>query len=177
MTGEADALPDVDPLLQAVEPLPAVLVNDRTDIVGWNRVYQAVNPGLIAAAPDRRNTVWDLFVGGRGGTILDGDERAGEVVAAFRYRYAQHLDASAWRGFVDRLREASPLFARLWATRDVARPRLCDKRHTVPGVGELTLRPTGMELTDRPGIRLVVYTPADGPSGERLDRLLQHTPS
>ncbi|SDS46892.1 helix-turn-helix transcriptional regulator [Microlunatus soli] len=171
---DIDTLADVDTLLQAVEPLPAVLVNDRTDIVRWNETYRTVNPGLIAADPHRRNTVWDLFVGdrGRGGAIIDGDERASQVVAAFRYRYGHHIDDPAWRGLIDRLCRASPPFARLWATKDVARPGLCNKVHSVPGVGTVTLRPTGMELTDRPGLRLVVYTPADDQSRERLDRLL-----
>ena len=167
----------VDALLGAMGPLPAALVNDRTELLRWNRAYRVVNPELVAAVPDRRSTIWELFAGARRhGHLLGLDERAPAVVAGFRYRYSQHLDDSRWQDLVARLLEASPVFARLWATRDVAPPRLCDKRYAFAGLGEIALRATGMELSDHPGLRVIVYAPGDENSRHRLDRLLEPTP-
>lgn len=165
--------PDVDDLLRAVDPLPAALVNDRTDLLKWNRAYQAMNPELVAAAPSSRNTIWEMFaVVRRDGRILDCDKRAPAAVAGFRYRYSQHLDDPDWQELIARLRATSPLFAQLWATRDVAAPRLCDKRYAFAGHGEIGLRTTGMDLSDYPGVRLVVHTPVDETSRRRLNQLV-----
>lgn len=94
-------------------------------------------------------------------------------MAGFRYRYSQNAGDARWQDFVARLCTASPLFSRLWATHDVAPPHLCDKRYDIPGIGEVSLRATSMELTDHPGVRLVVQTPTDESSRENVDRLLR----
>jgi hypothetical protein len=47
------------------------------------------------------------------------------------------------------------------------------KRYDVAGIGEVGLRPTGMEPTDHPALRLVVQTPTDSRSRENIDRLLR----
>jgi hypothetical protein len=155
----------VDAVLNALDPLPAMLVNDRTDILAWNNTYGALRPDLVSAPRGERNTIWSLFT-------TPATEPAPEAVAVFRYRYSQHLNDPRWQNFVTRLCVASPLFARLWATQDVAPPRLCDKRYDIPGVGEVTLRATGMDLSEHPGLRIVVHTPADDYSRQHLDQLI-----
>lgn len=165
---------DLDTILRALDPLPAMVVNARTDVLRWNRAYAALHPGLVSAPSGERNTIWNLFAVSPAHThIANRDEQAPEAVATFRYRYSRHLDEPHWQGFVARLCSASPLFAGLWATHDVAAPRLCDKRYDIPAVGEIALRSTGMDLTDHPGLRLVVHTPADERSRQHLDRILR----
>jgi transcriptional regulator with XRE-family HTH domain len=167
-----DVPDDLDAILSALDPLPAMVVNARTDILRWNQAYAVLHPGLISAPADERNTVWNLFtVSPARNHIINRDEQAPEVVAALRYRYSQNRNEPQWQGFVARLCTTSPLFARLWATHDVATPRLCDKRYDIPAVGEVTLRSTGMDLTNRPGLRLVVHTPADEHSRQHIDQI------
>ncbi|GAA2582469.1 helix-turn-helix transcriptional regulator [Winogradskya consettensis] len=169
----APGIPDeLHAILRALDPLPAVLVNARTDVLAWNRSYGAVHHHMVSASAAERNTLWYLFTAPpEHSRILNRDEQAPEVVAGFRYRYSQHPDDPQWRDLVARLHDASPLFARLWDTEDVAPPSLCDKHYDFPEIGELRLRSTGMDLIGRPGIRLVVHTPADDCSRDRLDRL------
>src|SRR4051794_37672817 len=52
---------DVEPILQALDPLPAMVANPRGDILGWNRTYAVLHPGLVNAAPEERNNLWYLF--------------------------------------------------------------------------------------------------------------------
>jgi hypothetical protein len=65
------------------------------------------------------------------------------------------------------------LFARLWDTQDVASPRLCDKRYNFTDIGEVSLRSTGMELTDHSGIRLIILTAVDEDSRDRVDEIVR----
>jgi hypothetical protein len=151
-----------------------MLVDGRTDVLRWNRAYAALNPALVSAPPGRRNTLWQLFAAPEEQPrIVNREEQAPEAVAGFRYRYSQNAGDPRWQDFVARLCTASPLFSRLWATHDVAPPHLCDKRYDITGIGEVSLRATSMELTDHPGVRLVVQTPTDGRSRENVDRLLR----
>ncbi|MFH9131988.1 helix-turn-helix transcriptional regulator [Streptomyces griseoaurantiacus] len=168
-------LPDhLDSVLGALDPLPAMLVDGRTDVLRWNRAYAALHPALVSAPPGRRNTLWQLFAAPEEQPrIVNREEQAPEAVAGFRYRYSQNAGDARWQDFVARLCAASPLFSRLWATHDVAPPHLCDKRYDIPGIGEVSLRATSMELTDHPGVRLVVQTPTDESSRENVDRLLR----
>lgn len=172
-----DVPEELHAILRALDPLPAVLVNDRTDVLGWNRSYGAVHHHLVSAPAAERNTIWYLFTAPpEHSRILNRDEQAPEVVAGFRYRHSQHLDDPHWRDFVARLHDASPLFARLWDTEDVAPPHLCDKHYDFPGIGAFRLRSTGLDLNDHPGIRMVVHTPADESSRDRIDHLLRRVP-
>ncbi|MEU6541439.1 helix-turn-helix transcriptional regulator [Streptomyces sp. NPDC047000] len=164
---------DLDTVLETLDPLPAMLVDARTDVLRWNRAYAALHPALVSAPPGERNTVWHLFAAPEGRHhIVNRDKQAPEAAAGLRYRYSQNPGDPRWQDLITRLCAASSLFSRLWATHDVAPPRLCNKRYDVPGIGEVSLRATGMELTDCPGVRLVVHTPDDERSRRNIDRLL-----
>nr|WP_307873892.1 MULTISPECIES: helix-turn-helix transcriptional regulator [unclassified Frankia] len=170
---ERDTAPsDLRAILESLEPLPAALVNHRSDVLGWNQTYAAMFPDLVYGPPALRNSFWFMFVTQRGReTLVNLDEQAHRAVAVFRYRYTQHLGEPEWREFVDRLSDASPLFARLWATHDVAPPGPCDKRFRLPEVGEVAMRTTNLDVADLPGVRLVVYNAVDEVSRERIARL------
>ncbi|XVQ15290.1 hypothetical protein ACQP1W_23020 [Spirillospora sp. CA-255316] len=86
----------------------------------------------------------------------------------------ERADTGTDGDFVRRLSEASPAFARLWARHDIAGPRPCDKLFRYPGVGEIATRTTGLEVTGAPGLRVVVYTPVDEASRERIAWLHAH---
>lgn len=165
---------DLDTVLGALDPLPTMLVDARADVLRWNRAYAALHPALVSAPAGRRNALWHLLAAPDGPhRIVNRDEQAPDAVAGFRYRYGQYGGDPRWQDFVTRLRTASPLFSRLWARHDVAPPQLCHKRYDLPGIGEVSLRATGMALTDHPGVRLVVQTPTDRRSRENIDRLLR----
>jgi transcriptional regulator with XRE-family HTH domain len=169
---------DIGTVLDRLDPLPAVLVSARSDLLSWNRTYGALFPGMVNAPAGERNSVWFVFttppIQNR---MVNFDEQAPESVAIFRYRYSQHLHDPEWQDFVHRLCAASPLFARLWATHNVAPPRPCDKRFDFPGIGEVALRSTNLDLADQPGTRLVIYTPVDDTSRDRIRRIREQAPA
>jgi hypothetical protein len=172
-TAEApEAHDDIRMILDGLDPLPAVLVNGRHDLLAWNDGYDAMFPEITRAPDGERNTFWYLFTTPlERNPVVNIDQQAPESVAVFRYRYSQNLHDEEWRAFVERLCAASPLFAALWATHDVAPPRPCDKRFRFPSVGEVAMRSTSLDVGSLPGLRLLVYTPKDELSRERLARL------
>ncbi|WP_261575350.1 helix-turn-helix transcriptional regulator [Frankia gtarii] len=166
---------DVPAILDALDPLPAMLLNARSDVLSWNGAFANLLPALAAAPPERRNTVWYAFTTPSCcNPFRNLHEQAPEHVAIFRYRYSQHMREPEWLDFVRRICAASPLFAELWATHDVAPPGQCNKVYWYPKIGDIAMRSTSLDLTDRPGNRLVVYTPVDDDSRDRLARLRAH---
>ncbi|MBA9002730.1 helix-turn-helix transcriptional regulator [Thermomonospora cellulosilytica] len=173
---EARTVPrDMRTILDGLDPLPATLVNARSDVLGWNETYAALFPTVVDAPDGERNTLWFAYTTPPCcNPILNLQEQAPEHVAVFRYRYSRHLNEPGWRELVQRLCAASPEFARLWATHDVAPPRPCDKIFHYPAVGTVATRTTSLDVTALPGTRLVVYTPVDDESRDRIAWLRAH---
>lgn len=169
-TDEPRTLPqDMRTILDSLDPLPASLVNARSDVLSWNDAFASLFPALVDAPAAERNSVWFAFTTPPCcNPLVNLDEQAPEHVAVFRYRYSQHMNDPGWQEFVQRLCAASPEFARLWATQDVAPPRPCDKVFNYPGVGKIATRSTTLDVTALPGARLVVYTPVDDESRARI---------
>jgi hypothetical protein len=159
---------DLQVILDSLDPLPAALASARSDIVAWNSTYAALFPEIVTAPVERRNSFWFVFASTGRDRIVNVDEQAPEAVAIFRYRYSLHLGDPDWLDFVHRLSAASPLFARLWATHDVAPPRPCNKVFRFPAIGDIALRSTNLDVAAQPGHRLVVYTPIDEASRQHI---------
>ncbi|TDD74747.1 helix-turn-helix transcriptional regulator [Actinomadura rubrisoli] len=173
---ENENLPeDVQTILDALSPLPATVCNGRSDVLAWNRAYAAMFPGIVSAPPCERNTLWMSFTHPPCcNPVVNLAEEAPVFVAVFRHRYSLHLNEPGWRELVTRLQAASPLFARLWADHDVALPGPRTKVFRHNAVGEMRTRTTSMDIAGSPGARLIVYTPTDEESRERIGRLLDN---
>ncbi|TYC16479.1 helix-turn-helix domain-containing protein [Actinomadura syzygii] len=171
---EADTLPaEVQGILDALVPMPAAVANGRSDILAWNAAYAAIFPHIVAARPCERNSLWMVFtLPPCCNPVVNLEEAAPGHVAVFRHRYSRHLGEPGWKELVRRLQEASPQFARLWASHDVALPGQSDKVFRHHAVGVIRTRTTNMEITASPDARLVVYTPTDEESRERIGWLI-----
>ena len=64
---------------------------------------------------------------------------------------------------------SSAEFARMWAAHDVAPPGSRVKLYRHASAGNLRMTVTDLELAATPGLRMVVYAPADETSRARLD--------
>ncbi|MFI0481202.1 helix-turn-helix transcriptional regulator [Actinomadura sp. 9N215] len=174
--GEAHCLPeDVQGILDALSPLPAAVGNGRSDVLMWNAAYAALFPRLVAAPPAERNSMWMVFTLPPCCNPVENLEAAAPAhVAVFRHRYSKHLGEPGWKEFVRRLQAASPEFARLWAAHDVALAGPAPKDFRHPAVGVIRTRTVNMDITASPDLRLIIYTPSDEESRERVAWLLAH---
>lgn len=169
----ADSPPAVCPevvreILDSLEPLPALLLNARYDILASNRAHH----DLFWHWPtrcDERNVLWCCFVHVEARRhFLNFEREAPLMVATLRASFAQHLKEPAWTEFIRQLSAASPEFAELWARHEVASPGSRTKHFLHPDAGLLRLRSTSLAVADMPEARIVVYTPADDETRERL---------
>jgi transcriptional regulator with XRE-family HTH domain len=172
------ALPEeVQPILDQLGPLPAAVYNSRFDVLAWNGTYARLFPGLVQEVSGPPNVLRCSFL-----TLdccnpfIEREYEMPRLVAELHTAFGRHVGEPEWESFVDRLRRASPEFARLWARREVIGPARHVKRFRHAAVGELTFVGTRLTLSV-PETRMQVYTPADEATRRRTDALVAMSPS
>jgi hypothetical protein len=170
--------PEVQTVLDSLVPLPAVVYSGRYDLLAWNRTYAALLPAAVAAAPQERNVLWQMFTVPRCCSVIAGREvELAQLVATFRAAFARHLGEPSWTGFVRRLCAASPEFAEMWANHEVAGPG--NRLKTFQNVLGRTLSTvsTSFAVSATPEARMVVYTPVDEQARELLELVTLNPPA
>jgi len=165
--------PEVQAIMDGLVPMPACVLNERYDLLGWNDAYAALWPGVTGAAPGERNILWLNFTYPECcHPYVSRHEQLGRLVAQFRGHYGRHVGEPAWTGFIERLQAVSPHFAKLWAEHDVASPVTYIKIFRHPAFDRLAMTSTSFGVLAVPGTRMVVYTPADEACRAAIGKLL-----
>jgi transcriptional regulator with XRE-family HTH domain len=175
---ECQALcPTIQPLIDRLEPFPAMVVNSRLDLVAYNRVYASFFSDIDSIPLEDRNCLWLTFTSPEWqAVIVDWDDVVGKMVAEFRAAMAEHLDDPAWKTLVARLQGASSRFTALWERHDVQGVESRTKRALHPSAGLLKLDYTNLWIGQQVGVRIVAFTPADERTRARLDDLYASLP-
>src|SRR5262245_533426 len=86
IANECHALcPTVQPLLDQLEPFPAMAVNSRLDLLAFNRVYASFFGDLETILIEDRNILWLVFTHRQWqAAIVDWDDAVGRLVAEYR---------------------------------------------------------------------------------------------
>jgi transcriptional regulator with XRE-family HTH domain len=153
--------PEVQAILDGLDPLPAVVYNGRYDALAWNATYAGLFPGITRATRAERNVLWQMFMMPEccAGMVNREAERR-TVLATFRGAYGRHLREPAWNTFIDRLSAESPEFAAMWAMQEVAEPTRREKVFYHRHLGRrLHMVATSFAVSATPETRMVVYTP------------------
>jgi transcriptional regulator with XRE-family HTH domain len=166
--------PTVQPIIDQLEPYPAMVVNSRLDLLAWNRVYASFFDDLETIPIEDRNVLWLVFTHPQWqATIVDWDDVIGRLVAEYRAAMAEHLDDPAWKTLVARLHRASPEFTAFWERHDVQGVESRTKRAMHPVAGLLALDYTNLWVGQQAGVRIVAFTPADSRTRKRLETLYE----
>ena len=184
--------PEIRAILDQLVPMPANVVTERFDILAWNAAYATLFPP--PAEPVSANTVSANTVSANTGrpernSLLycftqpaccsaienHADQRA-SLVAQLRAAYGRHVGDPAWTGFIRRMEAASPEFAAMWATQDVAQPASHAKVFRHPLYPRLAMTSTSLAVQAAPGTRLVVYAPSDDATRRAMEQLVQAGP-
>jgi transcriptional regulator with XRE-family HTH domain len=151
----------VQRLLDALDPNPALALDHRWDIVGWNDAHRRVLIDLEAVAPHERNLLRIVFTHpGVRGLMADWEHEAPILVAEYRADVAARGDDPQQQALVTHLRETDGRFRTWWDEHRVAtfRPRL---RHFQRADGSTqTLEHQRLQLVASPGITFIAYLPA-----------------
>ena len=169
----AQVAPELQRILDGLTTLPASIMNERFDVLAWNRAYAALFPGVVSQPVCERNTLWLSFTYSPCcHPYLNRDEQLATLVAQLRGAYGRHVGEPAWTKFVRRLQAASGDFTRLWAQHEVASPASYLKVFRHPAHDRLFMTTTSFGIHAAPGTRMVVYTPADEATGAALATLI-----
>jgi hypothetical protein len=158
-------------ILHALDPLPAVVVNSRFDMLAENDAYRDLFRYWHTLPCIHRNTLWCVLTEPTAREQLPQyEEHVRYVVARFRAAYARHVGDPDWEEDIRRLSSLSSEFAELWALQEVAEfePRVRTFIH--PDAGPLSFTTSELQAPAALEARLVVYTPADDETRKRLPR-------
>jgi transcriptional regulator with XRE-family HTH domain len=165
---------EIQGILDALLPLPAGVLNERFDLLGWNAAYAVLWPSVISTDTAERNVLWLTFLHAECcHPYVNRHEQLSRLVAQLRGAYGRHVGEPAWTTFVRRLQARSPHFARLWAEHDVASQATYLKIFRHPAYDRLAMTTTSLAVLAVPGTRVVVYTPADEVTRESIAALLR----
>ncbi|WP_405872840.1 MULTISPECIES: helix-turn-helix transcriptional regulator [unclassified Streptomyces] len=160
--------PEIQGIIDALDPRPAVVYNSRYDILAANSVYRDLF--FTEPIPSGRpaNVLWKLFTVPEDDCPLAFRETELPVmVATLRAAYGLHAGEPVWEEFIRRLSAVSPLFARLWDSGDVAEPGRRVKVFRHASGGELRMTSVSLSVNGMPECRIVVYTPDDEETAQR----------
>ncbi|NGO09743.1 helix-turn-helix domain-containing protein [Streptomyces sp. HC44] len=157
--------PEIQEIIDALDPQPAVVYNTRYDILATNPAYRDlffIQQTRDAAGGMLHNALWMLFmVPEEDCPVAFLDSELPVMVATLRSAYGRHVGEPAWEDFIRRLSQASPRFAELWSSGDVAPPGSRVKTFRHKTVGELRMTSMSLSVDGMPECRIVVYRPVD----------------
>jgi hypothetical protein len=161
-------------VLHGLDPLPATLINSRFDVVESNAGHLTLFSEWHDMPCVHQNLLWCCVTEPRARErFLNYDDEVAHLVARLRAAYGHHLGDPAWEEDIRRLSEISPEFAERWARHEVAEPAERVHRFRHRAAGDLVFSWTELAITAATGLRLMVHTPRDERTRERLslDRL------
>ncbi len=165
-------------VLRSLDPLPAVLVNGRFDIIKTNDAHEEMFWEWHALPCVHKNLLWCAVTEPRARKqFLNYDEEIPYMVARLRASYAQHIGDAEWEEDIRRLAGLSLEFAELWARHEVAGPAPRTLRFDHPDAGLMTFTRTELDVAGLADLRISVYSPLDDDTRSRLPRTRRSRPA
>jgi transcriptional regulator with XRE-family HTH domain len=161
--GDTLVTPALLALLDQLDPNPAYLLDRCWNIVAWNDAEARLFPNLRTITSLPPNLLELVFLDQDLGHLMaDHDEERFRLVSQFRLHCSDWSDDPEVSAVVSSLRDASPIFAKLWEARDVSPFNSTRRLFDHPAAGRLELDHHRLAVLDQPGLQLVVYTAAPG---------------
>jgi hypothetical protein len=160
-------------MLDLLGGTPALVLSDLGEILAQNRMAVLLTGDHTGFSGDGRYAVYRWFTDPATRAVCPTDEQDGyarQLVADLRAVAGRRSGDPVVAGLVDRLRTASADFRRLWAEHEVAVRRADRKTVLHPRVGRLLMDCETLVTPDQCQ-QLLVLTPADAETRERLDLL------
>ncbi|WP_326762347.1 helix-turn-helix transcriptional regulator [Streptomyces phaeochromogenes] len=160
-------------MLDLLGDTPALVLSDLGEALAQNRAALLLMGDHTGLSGDRRYVAYRWFTDPAVRAVTPPEERerhGRQLVADLRAAAGRRSGDSTVSGLVDRLQAASADFRRLWAEHEVAVRRSDRKTLLHPRVGRLLMDCETLVTPDQ-GQQLLVLTPADAETRERLELL------
>lgn len=162
-------------MLTSMTTQPAYVMGRRWDILAWNRAAVRVFGDYATREGDARNIMHMLFADpAHRRLLLDWEALAPAVLAMFRVDSARYAGDPDFERLIALLSRVSPEFRTWWARHDVQQPLSGHKRILHPTGGRMDFEYASLDVSDQPGMKLVIYTPLQqNRTAEKLVALLR----
>ncbi|MEU7745618.1 helix-turn-helix transcriptional regulator [Nonomuraea sp. NPDC049158] len=160
-------------MLDLLGDTPALVLSDLGEVLAQNRADVLLMGEHTGFSGDRRYVAYRWFTEPAARAICPPEEQehhSRQLVADLRATAGRRSGDPTVAGLLDRLRAASADFRRLWAEHEVAVRRADRKTMLHPRVGRLVMDCETLVTPDQ-GQQLLVLTPADAETRERLELL------
>ena len=161
-------------VLDAIEYIPAYVVNQRWDRIGWNDAALAVLGDFSKCDLLQRNTLWRTFSDKSVREHTEDWERMAQLVLAeFVAATSSYIDEPWMKDFIAKLLAASPEFREWWPRRKLL-PRHSQWTNILhPQIGKLRLEFSTYTLGGYPDLTMNLITPiAEEDTPQRLKGLI-----
>ncbi|MBI1211964.1 MAG: helix-turn-helix domain-containing protein [Alphaproteobacteria bacterium] len=167
--------PRLQRVLDAVEPVPALIRTALWDVVAWNRAVAVMLTDYGAVPPAERNILRRMFLDPHARDVqYDWASVARFIVGAFRIDAARAGAAEAVQPFVDELCAASPEFKAMWRANDVHQGHGEAVKHIRhPVLGKISFEYSVFAVDGRSDLSMVVYNPVKRADVDRIGSLLK----
>ncbi|HEY3562194.1 MAG TPA: helix-turn-helix transcriptional regulator [Kribbella sp.] len=156
-------------IVEALDPLPAVITNTRFDIVRANRAYNDLFHDWHQLPCIHKNLLWCIITEPSAREqLLNYDTEIPYLVGRLRSAYGEHVGDPDWETDLARLQSICPEFAALWSRHEVSARTPRERRIRNPRVGELRLTITELAVSAHPDLVLFVESPADEETRAKL---------
>ncbi len=165
--------PDMQAILDQLNPLPALILTSSYDIVAFNRAYCWITDiDLTALAPEDRNCIYlALTHPNWRRTMADYEDALARMVGGLRAAMTGRMDEPYWRKQFERYISASPLFGAMWARNQVNSAENLIKHYYHPKWGPYVLQQRNWWTAPREGLRMSVSVPVDDNGREVLAKI------
>jgi transcriptional regulator with XRE-family HTH domain len=161
--------PRLQRVLDVLDPAPALIRTAIWDVVAWNRAATVMLMDYGRVPPKDRNILRTIFLDPRARAAqYDWEGVARFVIGAFRVDAARAGAAAEVELLVDELSRASPEFRALWREAEIPGVVEYVKHIRHPVLGPLAFEYSTFSVDARPDLNMVVYSPADEESAERI---------
>ena len=157
-----------------VHDAPAMIMNDRSDVLAWNGLAAALIADFPNLPPAQRNMAWRIFLNPQAPEIHpDWNDAARTTVGILRMAVGRRPRDTALQHLIGELTVGSQTFAKLWATQHVHEKTHGTKKFRHRIIGEISLDYETFHIPATDDQVLVIYTVApQSPEQDLLRRLL-----
>ncbi|MCW7940653.1 DNA-binding protein [Streptomyces hygroscopicus] len=153
--------PEVDSLVQRLEPFPTFVKGRRWDVLASNPAARELFADWDALPADERNLVRWMFTAPRARQVyLEWEPEARAMLGRFRLAAAGHPDDPGFAALIRELKRRSEEVRQWWPRHDVVAVGNGVKRLRHPTLGPLDYSHVVLQLADSPDQTLVTYSVA-----------------
>lgn len=141
---------------------PTMVMDQRLNIVAWNRVASLIYGDYEGMSARERNSVWRTFTSPYIRELLQDtwETHARHRLAQFRANYGKFAGDPWWMAFIEELNQASEEFRTWWPEHDVLNGPEGVKINYHPAVGRIAFHQISFFVSDAPHLTVTINIPS-----------------